>query len=50
MVVVKRQLRFRECGESLLGNRFPLKMKGSLLLLRKISNTVPKRGMVFKRE
>ena len=33
-------VRFRKCGELLLGNRFPLKMKGSLLLLCKISNTV----------
>ena len=38
VVVVKRQLqhesvgwvRFRECGELLLGNRFPLKMKGKV--------------------
>ena len=33
-------VRFRECGELLLGNRFPLKMKGSLSFLCKISNTV----------
>ena len=43
-------VRFRECGELLLGNRFPLRMKGSLSLLHKISNIVRKRGMVFKRE
>ena len=43
-------VRFRECGELLLGNRFLLRMKGSLSLLRKISNTVRKRGMVFKRK
>ena len=33
-------VRFRECGELLLGNRFPLKMKGKVSLLCKISNTV----------
>ena len=33
-------VRFRECEELLLGNRFPLKIKGSLSLLCKISNTV----------
>ena len=43
-------VRFRKCGELLLGNRFPLRMKGSLSLLRKISNTLWKRGMVYKRE
>ena len=30
-------VRFRKCGELLLGNRFSLKMKSSLLLLHKIS-------------
>ena len=39
VVAVKRQLqqelrigwvRFRECGELLLGNRFPLRMKGKI--------------------
>ena len=42
-------IRFRKCGELLLGNRFPLRIK-SLSLLRKISNTVWKRGMVFKKK
>ena len=43
-------VRFRKCGEGLIGNRFPLKMKGSLSLLHKISNTVWKQSMVFKRK
>ena len=43
-------VRFRKCGELLLGNRFPLMVKGSLSLLRKINNTVRKRGIVFKRK
>ena len=34
-------VRFRKCGELLLGNRFPLKMNGKVYLwLHKISNTV----------
>ena len=41
-------VRFRECGEGLLGSRFPVRM--SLLLLHKISNTVWKQGMKFKRK
>ena len=33
-------VRFRECGELLLGNRFPLKMKGKVYGCCNISNTV----------
>ena len=33
-------VRFRECGELLLVNRFPLWIKSSLSLVCKISNTV----------
>ena len=43
-------VRFRECEELLLGNRFSLRMKESLSLLREIRNTVSKLGMVFKRK
>ena len=45
-------VRFRECGELLLGNRFPLKMKGKVYrcCIRLASNTVWKQGMVFKRK
>ena len=35
-------VRYRECGELLLANRFPLMMKCSLSLLCKISNIVSK--------
>ena len=42
-------VRFRECRELLLEYRFLLRMKSSLSLLRKITNTVWKRDMVFKR-
>ena len=44
-------IRFKECGELLLENRFPLRIKGKVYrCCVKISNTVWKRGIVFKRK
>ena len=50
MIKTATQKPLRECGELLLRNRFPLKMKGKvLLLLAKVSDTVRKRHMVLTR-
>ena len=41
-------VKFRECGNLLLVNTFPL--KGKFFVVAKISNTIWKRHMVFKKK